>query len=137
MNDGKGQLECKLTRHQDFITCMRFALNDRFLISASMDRSVAVWDFKARATVCVMSTQCQIMNIHLLPDLSKLVYIPDRVAHLAVLKPNDALQRVLGKGRRLRDMADPEMVEQTSAFATSFNTQRDMSKATSVACTIL
>jgi WD40 repeat protein len=36
---GTGQLDFKLTRHQDFISCLRFACNHRFLISSSLDRT--------------------------------------------------------------------------------------------------
>ena len=134
---GSGQFSFKLTRHQDFVTCLRFALDDRFLVSASLDRSLAVWDFRCRATVCVLSTQCQLHSVHLLPDLSRLVHTPGRVANLAVLRPNPALQKVLETGRRLADLSDPETLEQASAFATSFTTQPDVNKNTSVACAIL
>ena len=134
---GSGEFQFKLTRHQDFVTSLRFVLDDRFLVSSSLDHSVAVWDFRSRATVCLLQAKCQLQSAHLLPDLSKLVYIPGNVANLAVVKPNPALKRVLENGRRLADLSDPETLEQASAFATSFTTQKDTSKNTSSACSIL
>ena len=136
-NMASGQFEFKLTRHQDFVTSLRFALDDRFLISSSLDRSIAVWDFRSRATVCVLQTQCQLHSMHLLPDLSRVVYTPGNVANLAVVKPNPTLQKILENGRCLADLSDPETLEQASAFATSFTTQKDTTKTTSVACSIL
>ena len=75
--------------------------------------------------------------MHLLPDLSRVVYTPGNVANLAVVKPNPTLQKILENGRCLADLSDPETLEQASAFATSFTTQKDTTKTTSVACSIL
>ena len=134
---GTGQLEFKLSRHQDFVTCLKFALDDRFLVSSSLDHSVAVWDFRTRATVSVIQAQCQVNGFHLSPDLSSLVYVPDRVANVAVVEPNPALRRVLEQGRNVADLSEPETLENASAFATSFNTQKDANRNTSAACVIL
>ncbi|XP_076461539.1 uncharacterized protein LOC143294026 [Babylonia areolata] len=134
---GSGTLDFKLTRHQDFVTCLRFALDGRFLLTSSLDRTVAVWDWAARVTVSVVRTPCQLQAVHVLPDLSRLVYVPGRLANMAVMEPNPALQGVLAQGRRLADISEPETLEHASAFAASFNTQKDVSRNTSAACVIL
>ncbi|KAK7466741.1 hypothetical protein BaRGS_00037150 [Batillaria attramentaria] len=131
---GTGQLDFKLTRHQDFVTSLRFSADGHYLVSASLDRTVLVWDFRSRTTISLMHTHCQLQTFEVTPDLSSVVYMPERVASLAVMQPNMELRQILTGGRELKDV--PEAMEQAQACALAFSSQR-IQKVTTAACVIL
>merc|ERR1712062_247399 len=41
-----GQLQYTMSRHQDFITRMTFCKDGRFLVTASKDKEIVIWDYK-------------------------------------------------------------------------------------------
>lgn len=119
-NMGSGQLECKMTRHQDFVTSLTFAVDGHCLISTSLDMMIVVWDTATRLSLCTVRAHCQLHSVGLTPDLSYLVYMPERVASLAVLKPNMALKKCLLHGEN-KEVS--RTLEQAQAFALAFSSQ--------------
>ncbi|PVD30066.1 hypothetical protein C0Q70_09327 [Pomacea canaliculata] len=119
-NMGSGQLECKMTRHQDFVTSLTFAVDGHCLISTSLDMMIVVWDTATCLSLCTVRAHCQLHSVGLTPDLSYLVYMPERVASLAVLKPNMALKKCLLHGEN-KEVS--RTLEQAQAFALAFSSQ--------------
>ncbi|GFO05235.1 WD-40 repeat protein [Plakobranchus ocellatus] len=131
--EARGQLEVKLTRHANFVTCLQLVLEDRFLITASVDKSIALWSMKTRTTLCVFRYHCAINHMQAAPDLSTISFIPERSSTAAVLTLNKAARAALSG---IPTVAVPVKVKKAQAVALSFSSQQVTTK-TSTACTIL
>ena len=128
-----GQLLYTMSRHQDFITCMKFCKEGRFLVTASKDKEIVVWDYKERVSVASFLTHCPLMNVSVADDLSSILYAPVNVAYLGVLKPNSRLRKII-KGRGEERVQ--ETILKAQAFALAFSSQKVADKS-SRACNIL
>ena len=128
-----GALSHTLQRHLDFITDLRFSTCGNFLLSASLDKQIITWDYRIGASIATYAAHCPIEKITPAGDLSAILYPPENIAYLAIVRPNAALETVL-KGQE--NQAVPEPVVQAQSFALTFSGQRAQEKS-SRACVIL
>ncbi|GFS28084.1 WD-40 repeat-containing protein [Elysia marginata] len=128
-----GQLEVKLTRHTNFVTCLQLVMEDRFLITASVDKSIVLWSMKTRTALSVFRYHCAIYNMQAAPDLSTIAFVPERSSTAAVLTLNRAALQALSG---IPTVPVPVKVKKAQAVALSFSSQQVTTK-TSTACIIL
>ena len=131
--EARGQLEVKLTRHTNFVTCLQLVLEDRFLVTASVDKSIALWSMKTRTTLSVFRYHCAIYHMQAAPNLSSIAFVPERSSAAAVLTLNKAAREALSG---IPSVPVPVKVKKAQAVALSFSSQQVTTK-TSTACSIL
>ena len=128
-----GSLLHTLSRHTDFITRMKFTLNDDYLISCGMDKQLVVWDFNSFFSVASFQAHCPLRDFSVAESLHTLLFAPENVDYLGVLKPNERLQKIV-KGEAENSV--PQVLQQAQACAFTFTPQKIQQK-TSRACIIL
>ena len=132
-NMRNGALSHTLQRHTDFITDIQFSSCGRFLLSAGLDKQIVVWDYDLGASIATYTAHCPLQHFVVSPDLTSLLYAPESIDYLAVVKPNESLMRML-RGEETNQV--PEPMVHAQAFAFAFSGQRAKEK-TSRACSIL
>jgi WD40 repeat protein len=128
-----GSLLYSLSRHQNFIYQLRFACNDRYLISCSEDKELVLWDVKQGSSLAHFSAHCPIKYVSVADDLSSVLFAPENIDYIGVLKPNEMLKKVIN-GETLNEVSEP--VQKAQAFALTFSNQKIAHKS-SQACIIL
>lgn len=128
-----GNLLQTLSRHTDFITRLKFVLDDRYLVSSANDKQIVVWDFKNHCSVATYYAHCPLPDISVAEDLSSILYAPENVAYLGVLKPNLSLSTSV-EGEEKEEL--PDVLVQAQAFAFAFSPQK-AKQMTSRSCNIL
>ncbi|XP_005101748.1 uncharacterized protein LOC101864694 [Aplysia californica] len=129
----QGSLEVKLTRHANFITCMQLLRDDRYLVTASLDKTIVLWSLKTRTAICSFRTHNPVDTMKVAADLSSISYIPDRSSNVAVLMLNKTGQEVLSG---VPKVPVPPKVKKAQSVAFTFSSQQVTTK-TSTACSIL
>ena len=128
-----GGLVYSLSRHQNFIYQLKFACNDRYLISCSEDKELVVWDMKQGSSLAHFSAHCPVKFVTVAEDLGSVLFAPENVDYIGVLKPNDFLKKVIND-EALNRVSEP--VQAAQAFAFTFSNQKIANKS-SQACIIL
>ena len=131
--DKQGQLEVKLTRHADYITCMDLVLDDQYLVTGSLDKTIALWSMKNKTSLCTYRTHSPVEIMRVAPDLSSISYIPDRQSNLAVLILNKSCQELLAG---VPKVLVPPTVRKAQSVALTFSSSK-VTTRTSSACSIL
>ena len=132
-NMKNGDLVYSLSRHQDFIYQLELVCDDSYLISCSEDKEIVIWDVKQGSSLAHFCAHCPVKHITVTEDLQCLLFAPQHVAYVSVLKPNDIMQKII-KGETLNRV--PSRVKKAQAFALTFSDQKVLSKS-SQACNIL
>lgn len=127
-----GHLINSLRCHQGFVKNIRFACQDRFLVTGGMDKKVVVYDLESQVKVTEFQAHCPITNMAVAEDLSSILFAPINIAYLAALKPNVQLEKVI----RGENIEVPDNIQQAQAVALAFSTQKAAQK-TSNLCIIL
>ena len=102
-------------------------------MSCSKDKQIILWDFKNGKSIAGFHAHCPVNKMHFAPDISSVLYAPENVGYIAILKPNGVLKEVI-KGEEKN--AVPEPIVQAQAFAFTFSGQKAKVKS-SAACNIL
>ena len=128
-----GALSHTLQRHQDFITDVKFSSCGRFLLSASLDKQILIWEYDIGSSVASFTAHCPLRHFTVSSNLMSITYAPENVDYVAVVKPNKALGAIL---RGDESNSVPEPMVQAQAFAFAFSGTKARVK-TSRSCTIL
>ncbi|XP_041369929.1 uncharacterized protein LOC121383898 [Gigantopelta aegis] len=128
-----GHLECKLTRHEDFVVNLRFARDGRLLVTSGRDKMIVVWNMEERVSVCVFLAHCHLDILDVAHDLSYIAYGSEIVSLVGVLEPNKVLKS-MADGSYVKTV--PEQVKKAQSLALSFSGQRVKLQTTS-ACSIV
>ena len=128
-----GALSHTLQRHTDFITDLKFSSCGNFLLSAGLDKQIIVWDYEIGASIVTYTAHCPLRHFAVSPDLTSILYAPENIDYLAIVKPNESLSAIL-RGEEVNSV--PEPMVHAQAFAFAFSGQRAKEK-TSRACAIL
>ena len=128
-----GALSHTLQRHQDFITDIKFSDCGRFLLSASLDKQIIVWEYDIGASVAAYTAHCPLRRFTVSNDLMSILYAPENVDYVAVVRPNASLGAIL-RGEESNSV--PEPMVQAQAFAFMFSGTKARVK-TSRSCAIL
>ncbi|XP_052773919.1 uncharacterized protein LOC128212477 [Mya arenaria] len=128
-----GDCKYKLTRHQDFVNDMKFDKTGQFLVTISRDKQVILWDFTRAISIATFQANCEVKAVDIATGGKSVAYIPEGIAELAILRPNNSLQDLLeGKVKPLR------LGPQVEAMALTFTSQRkENTGKASKACVVM
>ncbi|KAK3611249.1 hypothetical protein CHS0354_003878 [Potamilus streckersoni] len=111
-----GSLQCKLSRHSDFILGIKFDRSGKYLVTSSRDKKIIVWDYKRAVSIATFNAQCQVKLLEVGPDARTIVYVPDNNGHVVALRPNRYLEKLL-EGQHLGPTVKPEVQGISLAFS--------------------
>ena len=128
-----GKLLYSLSRHTDFVTKMIFVCDGAYLVTCGKDKQILIWDMSRKVTVASFYASGPVEDICVARDLSFVIYTPENVAYLGILRPNPILQRIC-KGEATEDL--PEGFQKAQAVALTFSSQK-VASSTSQTCALL
>ena len=128
-----GTLESTIINHKALVTKITFACDGRFLVSASHDKRIIVFDCNARVIVASFNANSPVSDIQVARDLSFILFAPENIAYLSMLVPNRCLQSIIDG----QSMNVPQQLQSAQALAFSLSAQPIVTKSPSKSCIIL
>ena len=92
----EGHLLHTLDQHEAPIERIRFAVKGRFLITCGQDQRIILWDYKERKFLADFRAHCPVEVIAVPEDLSNILYAPENIDYLGVLRPNPHIMGMKG-----------------------------------------
>lgn len=131
----EGTLSCKLKKHNDFVINIKFDKSGKYLLSSSRDKKLVLWDFHRGISLASFVAHCQLPLVDIAPDAKHVVFIPDDIADVCILKPNRMLTSIIEGKHKIQ--ITPALLG-AQAMALSFSSQKMKKKeASSIGCEIM
>lgn len=74
---------------------LKFDETGQYLVTISRDKQLVLWDFKRGVSIATFQPNCQVQAVDVSAGARCVTYIPEGIADLAILKPNEAMKAVL------------------------------------------
>lgn len=130
-----GILGCKLKKHDDFVTNIKFDKSGKYLLSSSRDKKLVLWDFYRGISLASFVSHCQLPLVDISPDAKHTVFIPDDIDDVCILKPNTLLTNIIDGKHKVE--ITPALLG-AQAVALSFSSQKMMKKeASNIGCVVM
>ncbi|CAG2202121.1 unnamed protein product [Mytilus edulis] len=130
-----GTLSYKLKKHDDFVISLKFDLTGKYLLTSSRDKKLVMWDFRRGISLATFVAHCQLPLVDLSSDAKHLVFVPEDIADIAILRLNKLLTSIVDGTHKLQ--ITPALLG-AQAMALSFSSQKmKQRETTGIGCQIM